>query len=562
MILLLLGLARADTAPQDLQAAEGVRLLQAGQARPALDLFWGILARDPSRLDAREGVVRGLEAIGDYDAAARAAGERLAYTPDDPEWQHRRLRLLGMVEAHRAEAIEGYRAFLAQHPDDGAATGELATYLSWTPGALPEAVETWRRAEKLLPEARWVRMGLARTLAWSGALRESARRLDTLIAEDPKDPEARLARIDVALWTNDRATAARLLKDMPDDPRVLAARSRLDVARGRVGRARSEATEAARLGPNAPEPREAAAVVHRAIAPRVAVRSRWTQETTGVTRYEVAVPVELHPLADTRLRLAPSWTRFNADLDRVSLGAEVRQGGLPAGLYGLAGYRLHVRLDGVLDHEAGLELGAERPGDLPFDVRIGARQRPIADTPLGYEDLAVLDPVGSGGALLTGIEQDLQVREAWGAITAAPLPGGYLYATGAVGAVGENGRRTLAAGAGFDVLSLLARRSSHTLTVKYDLYALGVDDSDVRYFSPTSFAVHTPGLAWRTDARRLTLGLEGGVPLRADAPAGWLAGAVVGVRIREALEIGLRGRTMNDTAWRADGLALVFEGRW
>lgn len=87
-------------------------------------------------------------------------------------------------------------------------------------------------------------------------------------------------------------------------------------------------------------------------------------------------------------------------------------------------------------------------------------------------------------------------------------------------------------------------------------------EPDARFFSPASFVVHTPGVEARWSPGPVTLGVEGGLPLRVDAPVGWLAGAFGSVGLGDHLRVGARFRVMDDTAWRATGGTLLLAGRW
>lgn len=577
------GRAAADEPPADARAEQAGELLAAGRPQQAILVYRSILDADPGRLDARDGLVRALLAAGDPEAAAREADERLARRPEDEDWRRRRLYVLGLAPSRRAEAVAGYQELVAARPDDAEAFANLGLFLSWTPGRLPEAVEAWRRAVAIDPTPG-ARLGLARTLAWSGANAEAAATFDALLAEDPRDVEALLGRSQLARWTGDRRTARALLERAealaPDDPRLRAERARLELDAGRHGVARGAAQAAVEASPGLYEGREALAAFRDATAPRVAVRVTGTEESTAFRRLGVALPVDLHPLPDTGLRLEPAFTRFGeatmgdpasgepsssepAELDRVSVGAEVRQTGLPQGLYGRGAYRLHALLGAGATHEVDLELGAERPLDLPVDLRVGARQRALVDAPADDEVFAPLDAVGSGGATFDGLHDGLEVREGYAGLATAPLPGLYVYGDGAVGEVdGDNARRTVSAGLGQDVLRVLRTRSAHALTVRYDLYYLSVAAPDPRYFSPDAYLTHTPGVEWRWSPGRATVGLEAGVPLRADAPAGWLAGGFAGLELGEHLDVAARVRTVDDTAWRATGATVAATGSW
>ncbi len=585
LALLLVGpAAAADEPPADARAADAWKLVESGQPNRAILIFRSILDADPTRLDAHDGLVRAHLAVGDPEAAARAADARLAQRPDDEAFERWRLYVLGLAPSRRDEAIAGYRALVEARPDDAESWRNLALFLSWSPGRLPESVEAWRRAVAVDEKHAGARLGLARTLAWSGINDEAAALFDALLAEDPKNVEALLGRAQLARWTGDRRTARALIERAealaPEHPRVRAERSRLELDAGRRGVARGAARSALELSPGLYEGEEALDAIADATAPSVAARFTVTDETTGFRRFGVAVPGELYPLPDTRLRIEAGFTRFSVDprvaapnadlllpgrveLDRVSLGAEVEQTGLPQGLYARGAYRLHALLDFAPTHEVDLEVGTARPLDLPVELRVGVRQRALVDLPADDRVVAPLNAVGSGGGTLAAVEERVQVREGYAGLVVAPWSGFYVYGDGALGDIDGNTRRAVSAGLGQDVLRLLAPRSAHALTVRYDLYHLDVATPDPRFFSPDAFFAHTPGAEWRwSPGSKLTLGVEAGVPLRADSPPGWLAGAFAGVGLGDHVRLDARIRATDDTAWRAIGGTLGVSGRW
>lgn len=476
------------------------------------------------------------------------------------------IALLALAYAAPSTPLSDAEARAAAHPADADALADLALQLSWTPGHLPEAIDTWRRALALRPNDPRLRLGLARTLAWAGVNAESARLYDALLAEQPANPEVLLGRSQLARWTGDRATARALLERAeaaaPTDPRVRAERSRLELDSDRVGVARRAANEALTLAPNLYEAAEAKRAVHAAVAPRTALQVTATTETTDVTRIDVAVPVGLHLLPDTTLTLTPGYSLVNA-YNRVSIDVAVHQTGLPQGLYLRGAYGFHQLLDVGATHAFALEVGASHPLDAPLQVHLGARKRALIDLPAGDDPIAALNVVGSGGAIEAGVTDRLEVSEAYAGLSLAPWSGMYVYGDGVVGAVGDgDARRTVAAGLGQDFLRLLAKPSPFGLTLKYDLYFLSVAEPDTRFFSPAAFTVHTPGVEARWSPGPATIGVEGGLPFRVDAPAGWLVGAYAGARLGEHLRVGARFRVMDDTAWRATGGTVLFDGRW
>jgi tetratricopeptide (TPR) repeat protein len=591
--LMALALAAPPTAPpidpQDERARQALLDLSAGRPAQAALAFESILDANPDRVDALDGLIHARLAMGDAEGACRIVDARLARRPDDAAFARWRLSLLGRAPSRRSEAIDGLTALVAAEPEDVDAWRELALYLSWTPGQLTPAIEAWRRAHALAPEDAATRVSLARTLAWAGENDASRAIYDQLLLEQPEHLDALLGRAQLARWTAHLGAArqylARARKVAPEDPRLLAEMSRVYLDSGRVGAARRAADRAHTAAPGLYEADEARAAVRKAVAPEVGGRVTFTDETTGIRRLTVAAGVGLRPLPDTAVRVEPSFDQFSSHgtdtqstADRFSVGVDVRQGGLPQGLYARAGYRLGVWTAGDLTHQGAAELGAARPGDLPLWLHVGARHRLLTDARVDERERLPLMLSGSGGATWAGVVDRVGIDEVYAGVAAAPSPGMYLYGDGAYGrvpgniqrppglgdmpaVVEENVRWSIAAGGGQDVLRLFGVRG-HALTVRYDLYALSVTAEDVRYYSPSLHLSHTPGLAWAWSPGVISLGVEAGVPLRADAPVGWLAGAQVGVQAGDHLEIAARFKATDDTAWRALGGTLSVTGRW
>jgi tetratricopeptide (TPR) repeat protein len=550
--------------PQDAPTVEkGFKQLEAGDAGAAEATFQAVLVADPRSVGAYEGLVWTYMKMGQVDQAALMADKRLALTPNDEAWQKKRLAILSQSPARRDSGIAGYRDWSKAHPHDLTAMLRLAELLSWTPGKLPEAVAEYRAALALANDDREARLGLARTLAWNGQSREAAPIYDALLSENPNDADALVGRAQIARWNGDRATALRLLKRgsdaHPDDGRFFAEAARVALDGGQRGVALSDARQAVRSSPNLPDAKEALSLAEHATATRIGVRVSGSDESTGFRRNSVGLPLELYPFADTRLRIEPAYEKDEDDFDqlnRPNVGLAVLQG-LSSSAYLSGQYRAYFPQDAGTTHEVGGELGF-RPWSGRLELRGGVRRRALVDAPVGYEDVAFLSGVGSGGTTVAGIRERLQTTERYVGFTAAPRPGIYLYGNGTQGDLSDdNSNRSVAAGLGVDVFALLGVLPRHSLTIKYDYFYLDFDQLSTRYFSPGNFQVHTPGVDWRYHATdSLTAGLEAGVPMRVGGSTGYVAGGFFSWSASPRLSIEGRVRVVDDTQYHVTSFTL------
>jgi tetratricopeptide (TPR) repeat protein len=513
------------------------------------------IAERLARIDA-------LIAAADPEAAAVEADGLPALDPADPELAARRLQVLGLAPSRRSEAIVGLQAQLVVEPGDLRARKQLATYLSWTPGGLPEALVEWQELVRRSPRDREAQLGLARALAWSGRSNEAIAVLDPVIASNPKFGEALLLRSQLARWAGDRRQARALLERaalaMPRDVRVQAERARLLDDGGQRTEALREARAAQKRSPGLYEADEAIVAVEAATRGTASLRVTQSQESSGFERVGGTMPIVLFPLPDSEVRVEPTWARFaepDDSVDRFSLGIDLRQGGFPQGVYLRPSWRLQAPLaDGPGPfHEWAFEVGALRPFDRRVDLRVGARRRGLGDLPAPeYETVAPLAGIGAGGGTVATVADGLSTRELWGAAAVNPLPGGYVYAEYTGGFVEDGNRaQSLATGLGQDVLALGDQPRRQALTAKLDLYRLHVAIPVDRYFSPDSLLVLTPGAEWRlrpSDGN--VVGVEAGVPLRAGASPGYLVGAFGGVALGDRWSFEGRVRAFDDTTWR------------
>ncbi len=561
------GAKAQDQSDADLSLERANALLQDGQPAQAEEAFSALLEREPGNQAALEGLVWAYMAMGDTQRAALAADNRLALTPDDLGWLDRWALVMSELPERRDEAIAAYQRLVEQRPEDLELRLRLARQLSWSEHRLHEALEVYRAAVELEPESRPAQLGLAQVLSWSGRVTEAAQRYDDLLAENPEDVDALFGRAQLARWAGDLRLADSLLRFAellaPDDPRLAAERARLELDRDHWTAAYRARDEALRLAPDLYETREAHQVLSRARAPRAGVKLTLSEESTPFWRRQLTAWGELRPLPDTRLRPELTGTVFEdktGSIRRGSLGLQVRQGGFPQGFAVTGSYRYHRLQGGGRTHEPAGEL-ALRPAEGPLLLRAGARRRAMVDLPPGYEDIAYLEGVGSGGTDVDGVRDRLQVGEGYLAAVVNPLAGTYAYAELLLGRVCDgNGRRSAAAGLGADMLAMTERTD---LVLKYDFYGLAYTRWSPDYFSPRPFLVHTPGVDLRFRfGGWATLGGEVGLPIEPGEHVGYRLGAFFRLEPLQRLMVEGRVQVMDDTRFRQSagtlGALLVF----
>lgn len=287
---------------------------------------------------------------------------------------------------------------------------------------------------------------------------------------------------------------------------------------------------------------------------RFRLRTSYGDDSSDFQRVAVDLMVEFRARPETRIRIEPLFTRFEEngrDLGRFTIGGEIRQG-LARDYHGTLRYRLHKTQTVAVTHEVAGEL-AGRPFANSLELKIGAIRRALVDTPRGYEDVAYLEGVGSGGSTLEAIKERLQVAEGYIGATLAPLPGGYVYAQGTFGEINDgNERASAVAGFGIDLLRLAHVLPAHSVTLRYGYFFLSMEREVREYFSPQNFQVHSPGLEWRWHSSEgWVLGVEGGASLRRGARAGWIAGAFARVRVYRGVDLEARFLATDDTVFRS-----------
>ena len=459
--------------------------------------------------------------------------------------------------------LEQLRAAVAQTPADASAHLRLAAALATTPEGIAEAVAEYRAALALEPNNYAARKGLAQTLPLDGNTPEITSLYDGLLAEQPNDVDALLARAQLARFAGDQKLASELLEKAlalaPADARLLAEKSLLSLAADDKTEASKAAAVATAIEPALPAAQQAKQAVSEATAASFSSKLGYTEDSADFAYTAVSARAEWYPLADTRLRIEPGYSRYRDPVDalnRPNIGAALRQT-FAHGISASTTYRAYFP-EGVDEtHELDGELGW-RPFELPLLFAAGLRRRALIDIPSGYEDLADFGRVGSGGSTVASIRQRLQVNEKVFGMTAMPLEGSYLYAEGSRGKLSDgNRRKSIVAGFGYDLFRGVEGYSKQTLLLKYDFQDETFRTPSGIYFSNPKFQLHTPGVDWRYRFNeRSTLGLEGGFPIQSNGDTGFVLGGFVSSKITPQLMLEGRARVVDDTQFRVVSVVL------
>ena len=445
------------------------------------------------------------------------------------------------------------RTRLNTSPQDSNTHSLLAELLAGQ-SRLDEAIACYRTALKLEPQNPKARIGLARALAWVGQTTEASTRFRMLLADNPDDLEALFGLGQVARWSGrnsqSRMSLRRGIELDPNDPRFPSELASLELTAGRPTTALSLAIEARRLGG---ETADLIRAVELALAPSMRVKSAFSDESPDFQRTSTRGRFEFSPLPDTRVRITPGFDSFDdntGEIKRYSLGARIHRV-FEHDFYAVGSYSYHDAENIAATHGIQGELGV-KPFDLPLKLWVGGRRRAVVDEPLGYEDVAHLEAVGSGGSTLGAIRSRRQTSEVYGGLSTSFFPGNYGYGTVVVGWINDGNQSLSAtAGIGVDLIQLLKGPPNQHLTIKYDYFFRDIDDEVFDYWSPSNFHVQTPGLDWRWQPiSALNIGLEAGIPFKIGETPGWIAGGFVAFQVTERVQLEARFRHTEDTAFR------------
>jgi len=112
------------------------------------------------------------------------------------------------AEKRYAEAIETYRRYLAENPEDDETRAALARLLSWQ-GHHQESEPLYRDILTRHPADRDVQTALARVLSWEQRWHEAQALYEEVLRNAPNDGEARRGLADLLLWRGKPTEALR-----------------------------------------------------------------------------------------------------------------------------------------------------------------------------------------------------------------------------------------------------------------------------------------------------------------------------------------------------------------
>lgn len=218
-------------------------------ARRAVPLLCAILGVRPGRADVARLLHGHLEALGDPEAATRAAEFAARAEIDHPVLQ----RASAAIEAHQPAAAAGeLRAFLADFPADPVALRLMANCAVQT-GQTQEAAKLLRRALSIAPGFVDARRNFADVLVALSRYDEALAELDTLIAAAPTALDVRAVRASVLkrMRRTDEALSAYepLLAESPDEVDLLIDRGNARRDAGQADGAIADYRRAAALRP-------------------------------------------------------------------------------------------------------------------------------------------------------------------------------------------------------------------------------------------------------------------------------------------------------------------------
>jgi tetratricopeptide (TPR) repeat protein len=458
---------------------EAWALLEAGEHAEAQRAFEARLASSPDDVHAWAGVAWACLSTADLDCAQGAIDGIAASQRTLDDFDTLRLLVLRADRAHRDEALAAYRAWLEDHPDDHATRLHYAQLLSWDPKDLALADEELQRVLEQQPRDRQATFDRIEVLRWLERPVDARALLDRWIATFPEDQDAR-RRLEGLPASPHTPTP---LPEPPPEPTPAPEPIQSSAVAGEA----TATPEAATPSPEPTEPR-----------PTLKISETWGYESSGFHRNTLRLREAWTIGSDTAVEIGPSWTYFYDDsliMHRASLGGRVvRQ--LPAAFELRLDYLLHLQRDTAPSHQ--LEgLLAWGPAVSPLGLSLGGRQRDLADLPCQLHDIGLFSIIGAGGLTVPALRDGFQVRELVAGLDLVPLRGLFAYSSGTLGSFSDGNRnKTLSAGLGYDLSTLVARPSAHHLTLRYGLWAADYDAPSVDYWAPQGFLVHLPALEW------------------------------------------------------------------
>ncbi|MBW1878103.1 MAG: tetratricopeptide repeat protein [Deltaproteobacteria bacterium] len=522
------GVARAADLPS---VEDGYRLLAAGQAEEASTAFGLHTGRYPGDPVGWAGLTWSRLEEGRLGEAIDAAEAWVGLVPQDEQAQKALLVVLAADPERRFDAIAANRTWLADHPDDEDAVLRLAN-LGMVEGDIrePEAViSTYLDA---YPDAVEPRLLRGRIRGWRGRGIAARRDLAIVVALAPKHAEAH------------------------------AARSLVETSLGREGAAARWVRRAEDLDPSDELTTQALAESGDATSPGQVTTWTVVTESSGIDRWTLAGNTFARPGPSTLVEVRPEAAWFRGIDDEVfRCGLEVRLVQELPFDFDLEG---SVRAQWVPEEPVvmrGLAELAWMPGGL-LRTSIGVRRRSMVDDPV-VEGTALPPLVGSAGLDIEGIREGIHLDEAFLRASGAPLRGSYAYLEATLGRVADgNRRRSVSAGAGYDLLALVPEIERHALYARYEIFWVTFDEDVPDYWSPPGATSHAPGVEWHLTSwgsYRL-VGLAAPV-LQPGGPTGHMVGGSATLWLARRVQIGLGIRHQGNRYYQISGIDLRLDAR-
>jgi tetratricopeptide (TPR) repeat protein len=208
---------RADSNPQDVEAFEGMAILQVrrGAYEQAIESYRRVLDIAPHDHDALIGLGRALAFDGQYNSALRNFQGLLRERPDDTDALEGIARVQ-MWSGKPSAALSIFQNLAAHYPANpeyalGAARAEMTLH------QYPTARKTLLALLSTDPHNRDVQKQLAYLDLYEGHQTAALRRFNHLISQEPTDPEALLGNARIAYYRGDNVYARNLAKKIVDD---------------------------------------------------------------------------------------------------------------------------------------------------------------------------------------------------------------------------------------------------------------------------------------------------------------------------------------------------------
>jgi tetratricopeptide (TPR) repeat protein len=288
LLLFLIAGAVLNAAAQNnpaLDEAEAAALAASGRTDQAVELYQGLLQREPDNVSALAEISELLEAKGRWPEAApflehlvqleprnasalyrlgrmrswqsAAQGHdgatllRRACDASDrnPEYCGAYADLLSWKQETRAEAVSRLREVLSAHPDSAPTRLKLARILSWNGATRPESLRIFDDGLQRDPQNAELLLASAEVLSWRSATwPESIARYDRVLADNPRNAEALTGKAQLLVWRNHSADALALYQQVletdPKNPAALRGKAEILNRRGLYVEARSLAEQA------------------------------------------------------------------------------------------------------------------------------------------------------------------------------------------------------------------------------------------------------------------------------------------------------------------------------